>query len=286
MEHIYSDTDTESEGSGYESFAPSRRANRRKAKRKKQEAESSKIYMGEVAQVTNCWYTTCWFEDVPIEALVDTGAEASVISSRMLKQLGTKCHSTTQPSTTQFRGIGGDQRSLGTAYFSYTIGNRKMVTKMYIVDLPHIDLILGMDAFQEEALDATFHMAKGILQFADGELIKLTRRGEAQSSQVHTVGALKLKAKTGRFVSVAPIYGDDWFKYLDHYLVEPLNHVFDRTGLLAGTAILNNSSSHIKVYVMNSSDRDIEIGKGMPIATISAVQEITSQESSQFLGHT
>ena len=64
----------------------------------------------------------------------------------------------------------------------------------------------------------------------------------------------------------APIYGDDWFKYLDHYLVEPLNHVFDRKGLLAGTAILNNRSSSIKVYVMNSTDRDIEIGKGMPVA--------------------
>ena len=280
-EHLHSDTDTESEGS--DTYAPSRNSIRRRMKRKKHEAASSNINMGNIAQVNNCWYTTCWFEDVPIEALVDTGAEASVISSRMLRQLGTKCHSTTIPSMTQFRGIGGNQRSLGTAYFCYTIGHKKMVTKMYIIDLPHIDLILGMDAFSEEALDARFNMSKGILQLADSEPIQLTKRGESQSCQVHLVKAIKLKAKTGRFVPCAPIYGDDWFKYLDHYLVEPLNHVFDRTGLLAGTAIHNNRSSSVMVYVMNSTERDVEISMGMPIARMSAVQEITSHESPQFM---
>ena len=80
--------------------------------------------MGDVNRVSNCWFITCWFDDVPVEALVDTGAEASVISSRMLRQLGTKAHSSMLPSMTQFRGIGGDQRSLGTADFYYTIGTK------------------------------------------------------------------------------------------------------------------------------------------------------------------
>ena len=237
--------------------------------------------MGNVNQVSNCWFTTCWFKDVPIEALVDTGAEASVISSRMLKQLGTDTHSTTLPSVTQFRGIGGDQMSLGTAHFYYAIGNKEMVTKMHIVDLPHIDMILGMDAFLDQ--DVTFHMSKGILQFTDSEPIQLTRCGHAESTQVHTIGPIKLKAKQGRFISAAPIYGDNWLNKLDNYLVEPLNHVFDRTGLLAGTALTDHRSPAIRVYVMNTSDHDIEIGRGMPIAMVSTVQKITSHESPEFV---
>ena len=221
------------------------------------------------------------FDDVPIEALIDTGAETSVISHRMLRQLGTGSHSTLLPSMTQFRGIGGNQKSLGTALFQYTIGEKQMSTTMHIVDLPHIDMILGMDAFLDHGV--MFHMSEGILQFPDEECIALSRRGQTGSTQVHTLRHMKLKAYQGRFISAAPIYGDDWLFQLDHFLVEPLNHVFDRTGLLAGTALTDRHGKMVQVYVMNTTGHSIELGKGMPIALVSGVQKITSHQSPEFV---
>ena len=260
-----------------------KRALNRRRRRLKQSQESTthKLYMGDMNQVSNCWFVTCMFDDVPIEALVDTGAETSVISHRMLRQLGTESHSSMLPSMTQFRGIGGNQRSLGTAEFYYTIGKKEMSTSMHIVDLPHIDMILGMDAFLDHGV--MFHMSEGILQFPDEECIKLTRRGHANSTQVHTIRHMKLKAYQGRFISAAPIYGDDWLFQLDHFLVEPLNHVFDRTGLLAGTALTDRHGKMVQVYVMNTTGHSIELGKGMPIALVSGVQKITSHKSPEFV---
>ena len=138
-----------------------------------------------------------------------------------------------------------------------------------------------MDAFLDHAV--TFHMSEGILQFPDDERIQLTRRGHAKSTQVHTIRHMKLKAYQGRFISAAPIYGDDWLFKLDSYLVEPLNHVFDRTGLLAGTALTDRHGKMVQVYVMNTTGHSIELGKGMPIALVSAVQKITSHESPDFV---
>ena len=94
---------------------------------------------------------------------------------------------------------------------------------------------------------------------------------------------MKLKAYQGRFISAAPIYGDDWLFQLDNYLVEPLNHVFDRTGLLAGTALTNRHGKMVQVYVMNTTGHSIELGKGMPIALVSGVHKITSHKSPEFV---
>ena len=278
-EQLYPLTDPESGGSGSDSPALSKQARKRLIAR--QEDATCKLYMGNIAKVSHCWFTTCWFDNVPVEALVDTGAEASVIASRMFKQLSASCHSRTSPSLTQFRGIGGDQRSLGTAEFSYLIGDKKMHTNMHIVDLPHIDMILGMDAFLHE--NAIFHMSEGILKFPDSKPIRLIRRSQSSSTQVHTIGSIKLKANQARFISAAPIYGDDWLKDLGHCLVEPMDHVFTRTGLLAATAIMDNCSPVVRVYLMNTSDRDIEISKGMPIAKVSTVQKVSSRESPDFV---
>ena len=200
------------EGSDSGSATLSKSAKRRRRLRQRAEQATHELYMGNVQQVSNCWFTTCWFDNIPIEALVDTGAEASVIASRAYRQLGRNHHSQILPSMVQFRGIGGDQGSLGTAKFKYTIGNKDMVTTMHIVDLPHIDMILGMDAFIHE--NANFRMSEGILQFPGDESVKLTRRGETESTQVHTKGPIKLKAKQARFIEAAPIYGDGFLTHL------------------------------------------------------------------------
>ena len=223
---LYPDTDSDSDSSDNEFLGWTKRAldRRHRHLKQKQESTTHKLYMGDMNKVSKCWFLTCIFDDVPIEALVDTGAETSVISHRMLRQLGTGSHSTLLPSMTQFRGIGGNQKSLGTADFNYTIGKKQMSTSMHIVDLPHIDMILGMDAFLDHGV--MFHMSEGILQFPDEECIPLTRRGQTGSTQVHTTHHMKLKAYQGRFISAAPIYGDDWLFQLDHFLVEPLNPCF------------------------------------------------------------
>ena len=275
-------SESSGEGSDSSSVTLSKSAKRRRKIRQRTENATNELYMGNVQQVSNCWFTTCWFDNIPIEALVDTGAEASVIASRAYRLLGRNHHSQILPSMTQFRGIGGSQGSLGTANFEYTIGNKEMVTNMHIVDLPHIDMILGMNAFIDE--NVNFRMSEGILQFPGDESVKLARRGEAESTQVHTKGPIKLKAKQARFIEAAPIYGDGFLAHQDLCLVEPMDHVFDRFGVLAGTTLVKKrSGSSISVYVMNTTDRHIELKMGTPIAKISTVQDVTSFQNKNFV---
>ena len=92
---LYQDSHSDSDGSDTDSLGMTKRALNRRRRHLKQGQESTthKLYMGDMNQVSNCWFVTCMFDDVPIEALVDTGAETSVISHRMLRQLGTDSHS-------------------------------------------------------------------------------------------------------------------------------------------------------------------------------------------------
>ena len=276
--------DMESSEGDSDSSSSSKKAKQRRNKRLRERDDTRQLYMGNMRKASKCWFMTCWFGNVPVEALVDTGAEASVISSRMFRQLDLKSHSKLIPSNTQFRGIGGDQRSLGTALFQFLAGDKiptRIESEMHIIDLPHIDMILGMDTFASKLV--TFHMSEGTLQFPDGEPIQLKRRGEADSTQVHTMGPIKIKAKQARFISAAPIYGDTWIQSLSECLVEPMDHVFERTGLLAGTTLIDKCKPAIRVYVMNTTEHDVEIGKGMPIAKVSCVSHVSSHDSTDFV---
>ena len=78
-----------------------------RCRRAKEARTSRSLYLGGLSKMSRCWYVTCWFEGIQVEALVDSGAEASVISSRVFKILHAFSYSESAPDLTTFKGIEG-----------------------------------------------------------------------------------------------------------------------------------------------------------------------------------
>ena len=125
----------------------------------------------------------CWFEGIPIEALVDSGAEASVISSRVFKTLHSTSYSGFSPDPTTFKGIGGNQQSQGVANFTFAMGETEFTAPLH----------------------QQFELADGFLTLTNGEEIKLSHRERLNTIQVHAVKDTILPARTAQFLLTAPV---------------------------------------------------------------------------------
>ena len=62
-----------------------------------------------------------------------------------------------------------------------------------------------------------------------------------------------------------------------------MDHVFERTGLLAGTTLIDKCKPAIRVYVMNTTEHDVELSKGMPIAKVSSISHVSTHKSTDFV---
>ena len=103
------------------------------------------VYLTRATPCRGTPHITCWFEEIPVEALVDSGAEASVISSRVFKILHASSYSEFAPDLTTFRGIGGKQQSQGMANFTLAIRETELTVPLHVVELGQANSILGMD---------------------------------------------------------------------------------------------------------------------------------------------
>ena len=89
------------------------------------------LYIGGNYQPSKCWYVTCWFGNGPVEALIDSGAEASLMSSRIFKTLEPSVYSCFMPDCATFWGISGQQQSQGLADFTFSIGSQELEVGTY-----------------------------------------------------------------------------------------------------------------------------------------------------------
>ena len=87
----------------------------------------STVDVNTAMRMRKCWHIPCKFGDRTIEALIDTGAESSIMSRKCFKKLDQDTHTTPVPSKTVFHGIGGDQASYGVADLTYHVGQKQLV---------------------------------------------------------------------------------------------------------------------------------------------------------------
>ena len=83
---------------------------------------------------SKCWYVTFWFNRVSVEALIDSHAEGSVMSSSVFKTISSTCYSCFIPDLIRFRGIGGTQMSQGIADFIFAIGDSELSIPLLAVE--------------------------------------------------------------------------------------------------------------------------------------------------------
>ena len=142
-----------------------------------------------------------------------------------------------------------------------------------MVELGQADLILRMDLLTAHVQQ--LELANGILTLTNEEEIKLSHRECLDTIHMHAVKNKVVPARTAQFLLTAPM-GDSHRWSEINSLIEPLNHVFDRTQLIISTNLSLKNKCTLPVYIINPSEDDVLIEKGMPLAHFYKVDKITS----------
>ena len=259
----------------------SRNARRRHNRRLRAMESAKEVNFGKL-DYSKCWYAFTFIGSCPVEALIDSGAEISIVSKRIYDDLDSHEKPALVPSKIKFRGIGGTQASLGWGIFPILLGNEIVKTKLHVVDLPHIDCILGMDAFEKE--EVTFTMNRGILQIGGRRPIQLVRRVKGFTAYIRTTNPCTIRGKTARFVQATPPPGMDALESVNVGVVETMPHIYGQKGLIIPPNVVNKTKQIIPVYIVNPTDRDIELPAGTPIAQFSATDNIADVHATEFEG--
>ena len=78
---------------------------------------------------TKCWYAFTFLFSYPVEALIDKGAEISIVSKCIYNDLDPHKRPTLVPLNIKFRGIGGTQARRGWGIFPLLLGDEIVKTK-------------------------------------------------------------------------------------------------------------------------------------------------------------
>jgi len=229
---------------------------------------------------SECWYAQIQIGDILVDALVDSGAEMSLLSTDIYQQLPDIQDYELRATNTRFRGIGGAQQSLGTCHTDISVGPTCFPATFHVVKLPGIDCILGMDTLKRQ--DMSFHLSRGTFTFADGSEFALVRHAKKTSTKVCTASAKTVKANTACFVQALLPAGLTDIEKSHEGLVEPLQTVYDSTGLIISCSMVTKQSNRCPVYVINPTNSDIELQKGTQLATFSLTEEPESPGTTRF----
>ena len=166
-------------------------------------------------------------------------------------------YSNFSPDLTTFRGIGGKQQRQGVANFTLALGETKLTVPLHVVELGQADLILGMDLLMAHVQQ--LELANGLLMLTNGEEINLFHRERLDTVQVHAVKSRVVPGKTAQFLLAAPVGNPSRWSEVKQGLIEPLNHVFDRTQLIISTNLAHKNKNTLAVYVINPSEDDVSL---------------------------
>ena len=220
---------------------------------------------------SECWYANVKIGGVIVEALIDSGAEMSLLSTEVYNQLSEDGGYDTKPSAVRFRGIGGAQPSLGTCMVDLTFGGNTLNTNMHVVHLNGLDCILGMDTLKSQ--DISFHLGKGLFTFSDGTTFQLQRHAKKSAAKVLTKSPNTIKARTACFVQATLPKGASELLKAKEGIVEPLQSLYDSQGLIVSCSMVTKSGSYCPIYVVNPNDHDVELAPGTPLASFSLTTE-------------
>ena len=229
---------------------------------------------------SDCWYATIRINDIELEALVDSGAEKSLLSLDVFNIINHEGRYSIHPSAVKFRGIGGAQASLGICSVDLTIGERVIDADLHVIPLENVDCILGMDTLKKQ--DISFHLGRGLFIFNDGTPLQLCKRAKMTGTKVVAASRKTIKAKSACFISAKIPDGLTDLIHAKEGLVEPLQCVYDSKGLVVSCSLVSKSGNACDVYVMNPTDKDVEIEAGYSIASFSLATEVHAPGTSGF----
>ena len=94
-----------------------------------------------------------------VDALIDTGAERSVLAKHVYEAIPVERRPPIHPAPGIFTGIGGTQECLGVCHLTIPLKDHTISSYFYVLELPNIDCLIGMDILRAENIASTSHEA-------------------------------------------------------------------------------------------------------------------------------
>ena len=205
-------------------------------------------------------------------ALIDTGADISVMSERMHKKLRNK--SGIKPVSQALQGAGGKPLKVkGVTNLSFQLGKKEYNQKFYVVKEASRNLILGIDFLKKNQARIYFDLEKLRL---NGEYIDLDR-------DIHIASVVRVDADVtlppqSKQNMLGKMKKNPYFHpgQLCEFQQDEKSWMKDEPGLLVANSVsILDKRSRCKVLLVNSTNKTYKIKKGSVIGTVSAVDNST-----------
>ncbi|KAE9017273.1 hypothetical protein PR002_g13439 [Phytophthora rubi] len=206
-----------------------------------------------------------YIDCTPVEMLIDTGAIASLVNSRVLKRVG-RADTPLRPSNKDLNGVTGHKlRIRGEIDLPLRVGSLEVMRPFVVVDRLHVDTILGTDTLKE--LRAVIDLEDNTLTLkGTGEVFPLgtTRVEEMHSIRINSTVRLR---PGGQALVVTEVQG----KAPEYatVLIEGLQAV-DATVRVART-LCTVHDGKVLVEMSNASTEEVIISKGTLLAAATVV---------------
>lgn len=220
---------------------------------------------------------SCWFADVKvnntsIDMLVDTGADVTLISSKLYFDLGFK-KSVLKPVSRKLTTADGDPMEiLGMIIIPMLFSEQIIVHPVIVANLGELDGILGIDFLSQNKV--SIDTANGVLRspYFEEVILHKDNAGTETCARVHLTETVHIPPHSEMFVK-GEIQG--------HYpgslegCIEPLDEFRGSDKLLMPKSVVKTAKSDVIFSVLNPTpDRKI-LKKNVQVASIVPVDSIT-----------
>ena len=203
-------------------------------------------------------------------ALVDTGADVSVMSERMYKKL--KVKSKIRPVSHALQGAGGQPlRTKGVTDLCFTLGKQNFTQTCYVIYGASRNLILGVDFLKKHRARIYFDLEK---LRVNGEYIDLDQDIHI-ASVVRCANEVILPPQTRQSVE-GQMKESPYFRpgQLCEFRQDEKSWLVDEPGLLIANSVsILDENSKCKVLLVNSTNKTYRFKKGSIIGTVSSVDK-------------
>ncbi|KAE9280634.1 hypothetical protein PF001_g24140 [Phytophthora fragariae] len=206
-----------------------------------------------------------YIEDLPAELLIDTGAVASLLDARFLKQIGL-FKAPLRPHKGSLKDVsGGSLRIKGELELTLRMGARYELRTFVVVDRLHVNAILGTDTLK--AFRAVIDLDENIMTLKDsGEVIALGSPRVEEMYVTRIASAVRLRPG-GQALVVTDVMGQAPDETT--VLIEGLPEL-DANVKIARTLCTVHEGKAI-VEVCNASTEDLVLSKGTALAAATVV---------------
>ena len=211
------------------------------------------------------------FEDFKIFALVDSGADVSVISETSFKRIKA-AHILSFASTfdLSLKGVTGHGLQIvGKAKLKFQIGEQSLIHEFYVVNNSTKQMILGSDFFISSG--AKIDLRNKTLALGDQIIVLRDKLGvPVDCAVVYTASRVVLPPRSVTMVKLkgtSRLYGTSVVSPLD---TSPL--LIDHPGVLVPN-ILVTGKSKLQVPVVNETYAQVSVRKGLPLGVTERLSE-------------